>query len=78
MWFQAYINRTAGEIALLSPDRDADAVKAQAYFGTRARNRARAQQARSWDERSGWPSMQTKSVGLAGERSRTLSPSANT
>jgi class 3 adenylate cyclase/predicted ATPase len=48
-WFEADINRTAGEIALLSPDRDA--VKAQAYF-ERALEIARAQQARSWELRA--------------------------
>ncbi len=48
-WFEADINRTAGEIALLSPDRDA--VKAQTYF-ERALEIARAQQARSWELRA--------------------------
>jgi class 3 adenylate cyclase/predicted ATPase len=48
-WHEADINRTAGEIALLSPDRDA--VKAQAYF-ERALEIARAQQARSWELRA--------------------------
>jgi predicted ATPase len=48
-WFAADINRTAGEIALLSPDRDA--VKAQAFFH-RALEIARAQQARSWELRA--------------------------
>ena len=48
-WFEADINRTAGEIALLSPDRDA--VKAQACF-ERALEIARAQQARSWELRA--------------------------
>jgi len=47
--FEADINRTAGEIALLSPDRDA--VKAQTYF-ERALEIARAQQTRSWELRA--------------------------
>jgi predicted ATPase len=48
-WFEAHINRTAGEIALVSPERDA--VKAQALF-ERALEIARAQQARSWELRA--------------------------
>jgi predicted ATPase len=48
-WFEADINRTAGEIALVSPERDA--VKAQAFF-ERALEIARGQQARSWELRA--------------------------
>jgi predicted ATPase len=48
-WFSAEIHRTAGEIALLSPVRDA--AKAQAYFES-ALEIARAQQARSWELRA--------------------------
>ncbi len=48
-WCEAEIHRTAGEIALMSPERDA--AKAQAYF-ERALAVARAQQAKSWELRA--------------------------
>ncbi len=48
-WWQAEVNRVAGEIALKSPERDA--AKAQAYF-ERALAVARAQQAKSWELRA--------------------------
>jgi predicted ATPase len=48
-WCEAEINRTAGEIALLSPDRNA--AKAEAYFEG-ALSVARAQQAKSWELRA--------------------------
>ena len=48
-WFEADIYRTAGEIALKSPE--PDAAKAEAYFG-RALAVARAQQAKSWELRA--------------------------
>jgi len=48
-WCEAEIYRTAGEIALLSPEQDS--AKAQAYF-ERALEIARAQQARSWELRA--------------------------
>ena len=48
-WYGAEIHRTAGEIALLSPD--PDAAKAEAYF-ERALAIARAQQAKSWELRA--------------------------
>jgi class 3 adenylate cyclase/predicted ATPase len=48
-WFEAEIYRTAGEIALKSPE--PDAAKAEAYFG-RALGVARAQQAKSWELRA--------------------------
>jgi class 3 adenylate cyclase/predicted ATPase len=48
-WREADIHRTAGEIALLSPERDA--AKAQSCF-ERALEIARAQQARSWELRA--------------------------
>jgi predicted ATPase len=48
-WFEAEVNRTAGEIELLS--RDQDAAKAQAYF-ERALAIARHQQAKSWELRA--------------------------
>jgi len=48
-WFEADIHRTAGEIALISPERDT--VKAEAYF-ERALAVARAQQAKSWELRA--------------------------
>jgi class 3 adenylate cyclase/predicted ATPase len=48
-WWSAEINRTAGEIALRSPE--LDAVKAEAYF-ERAVAVARQQQAKSWELRA--------------------------
>jgi predicted ATPase len=48
-WCEADIYRTAGEIALKSPEPDAS--KAEAYF-ERALSYARAQQARSWELRT--------------------------
>ena len=48
-WFEADINRTAGEIALKSSE--PDAAKAEAYF-ERALAVARAQQAKSWELRA--------------------------
>jgi class 3 adenylate cyclase/predicted ATPase len=48
-WFEAEVNRTAGEIELLS--RDPDAAKAEAYF-QRALAVARKQQAKSWELRA--------------------------
>ncbi len=48
-WFEADINRMAGEIALKSPQ--PDAAKAQAYF-ERALAVARKQQAKSWELRA--------------------------
>ena len=48
-WCEADISRIAGEIALISPERDA--VKAEAYF-ERALSVARQQQAKSWELRA--------------------------
>ena len=48
-WCEAGVHRTAGEIALLSPE--PDATKAEAYF-ERALAVARLQQARSWELRA--------------------------
>ena len=48
-WFEAEVNRIAGEIALKSPERDA--AKAEAYF-ERALAVARQQQAKSWELRA--------------------------
>ena len=48
-WCEAEIHRTAGEIALMSPD--PDAAKAQAHF-ERAIAIARAQKAKSWELRA--------------------------
>jgi predicted ATPase len=48
-WCEAEVNRTAGEIAVLSPERDA--TKAEGYF-ERALAVARAQQAKSWELRA--------------------------
>ena len=48
-WYEAEINRVAGEIALLSPE--PDATKAEAYL-ERALAVAREQQAKSWELRA--------------------------
>jgi class 3 adenylate cyclase/predicted ATPase len=48
-WCEAEIHRTAGEITLMSPERDA--AKAQAHFA-RALAVARKQQAKSWELRA--------------------------
>ncbi len=48
-WYQAEVNRIAGEIALMSPE--SDATKAEAYF-ERALAVARLQQAKSWELRA--------------------------
>jgi predicted ATPase len=48
-WFEAEVNRVAGEIALRSPERDL--IKAQSYF-ERALTVARQQQAKSWELRA--------------------------
>jgi predicted ATPase len=48
-WYEAEINRTAGEIARLS--HDLDAGKVEAYFN-RALSVARQQQAKSWELRA--------------------------
>ena len=48
-WCEAEVYRTAGEIALMSPE--PDAAKAQAYF-ERALAIARQQQAKSWELRA--------------------------
>ena len=48
-WFEAEVNRIAGEIALKSPE--ADAARAKTYF-ERALAVARKQQAKSWELRA--------------------------
>jgi predicted ATPase len=48
-WCEAEIHRTAGEMALMSPE--PDATKAEAYF-ERALAVARQQQAKSWELRA--------------------------
>jgi predicted ATPase len=48
-WYEAEVNRIAGEIALASPKQDA--AKAQTYF-ERALTVARKQQAKSWELRA--------------------------
>jgi predicted ATPase len=48
-WYEAELHRIAGEIALMSPERDT--AKAEAYF-ERALAVARAQQAKSWELRA--------------------------
>ena len=49
-WCEAEVHRTAGEIALISPE--PDAAKAESYF-ERALMVARQQQAKSWELRAG-------------------------
>ena len=49
IWFEAEVNRIAGEIALKSPQQDA--AKAEGYF-ERALSVARQQQAKSWELRA--------------------------
>jgi class 3 adenylate cyclase/predicted ATPase len=48
-WFEAEVNRVAGEVALKSPEHNI--AKAEAYF-ERALSVARAQQAKSWELRA--------------------------
>ena len=48
-WWEAEVDRVAGEISLMSPQ--ADAAKAEAYF-ERALAVARRQQAKSWELRA--------------------------
>ena len=48
-WFEAEVNRAAGEVALMSPE--PDAAKAEIYF-ERALAVARQQQAKSWELRA--------------------------
>ena len=48
-WFEAEVNRIAGEITLMSPE--PDAAKAETYF-ERALTVARDQQAKSWELRA--------------------------
>ena len=48
-WFEAEVNRIAGEIALKSPE--PDVAKAEAYF-ERALEVARRQRAKSWELRA--------------------------
>jgi predicted ATPase len=48
-WCEAELNRVAGEIALMSPERDA--ARAEAYFN-HALTVARQQQAKSWELRA--------------------------
>ena len=48
-WWEAEVNRIAGEIALLSPE--PDAAKAETYF-ERVLDVARQQQAKSWELRA--------------------------
>ena len=48
-WCEAEVHRIAGEIALMSPERDA--AKAEGYF-ERALAVARQQQAKSWELRA--------------------------
>ena len=49
IWFEAEVNRVAGEVLLKSPEWDA--VKVEGYFD-RALTIARAQQAKSWELRA--------------------------
>ena len=49
-WWEAEVNRIAGEIALMSPGRDEAKARAEGYFD-RALAVARKQQAKSWELR---------------------------
>ena len=64
-WWEAEVNRIAGEIALLSPE--ADAAKAEMFF-ERALAVARQQRARSWELRA------SMNLGSASAKTRAKEP----
>jgi predicted ATPase len=71
-WCEAEVNRIAGEIALMSPQRDA--AKAQAYF-ERAIAISRAQQAKSWELRAAMSMARLwRDQGKRGEARELLAP----
>jgi len=67
-WCEAEVHRTAGEIALMSPE--PDATKAEVYFG-RALTIAREQRAKSWELRAAMsmaPAVERSGQTAAGPR----------
>jgi predicted ATPase len=71
-WFEAEVNRIAGEIALKSPE--PDSAKAQAYF-ERALAVARQQQAKSWELRAATSIARLwRDQGKRGEARELLAP----
>ena len=71
-WCEADISRIAGEIALISPERDA--VEAEAYF-ERALSVARQQQAKSWELRASMSLARLwRNQGKASEARELLAP----
>jgi predicted ATPase len=71
-WCEAEVYRTAGQIALLTPE--PDAAKAEAYF-ERALAVARAQQAKSWELRAAMSMARLKSdQGKRDEARELLTP----
>jgi class 3 adenylate cyclase/predicted ATPase len=71
-WYEAEVNRIAGEIALLAPQ--PDMAKAEAYF-ERALAVAREQQAKSWELRAAMSMARLRRVqGKRDEAHRVLAP----
>jgi predicted ATPase len=71
-WCEAEVNRVAGDIALISPERDVG--KAQAYFD-KALTIARAQQAKSWELRAAMSMARLwRDQGKRGEARELLAP----
>jgi len=71
-WYEADVHRTAGEIALMSPERDA--AKAEACF-ERALAIARGQQAKSWELRAAISMARLwRSQGRRGDAVELLAP----
>jgi predicted ATPase len=64
-WFEAEVNRIAGEIALMSPQ--PDAPKAETYF-ERALAVARQQQAKSWELRAAMSMRGSGAIRASGMR----------
>jgi len=74
-WYEAEINRIAGEIALQSPERDTE--KAEMYF-QRALDVARSQQAKSWELRAAMSLARLwREQGQRGEARALLAPVYN-
>ena len=69
-WWEAEVNRIAGEITLKSPEPDTE--KAEAYF-ERALAVARAQHAKSWELRAA-TSMARRAIRASGMRPASFSP----
>jgi predicted ATPase len=70
-WWEAEVHRTAGEIALLSPQ--ADTAKAEAYF-ERPVAVARQQQAKSWELRAAMSMARLCDQGKRDEARELLAP----